>query len=103
MTARSRTRVLALVPDASREEVEAALGAPVDWCDDVGPFLARLAEQDWAAVLLCMDHASIDEVVARRIAASPRTGSLFLTSRDRTVDRVVAAERAGSVALLAHP
>jgi two-component system response regulator AtoC len=103
MTARSRTPVLALVPDASREEVEAALGAPVDWCDDVGPFLARLAEQDWAAVLLCMDHASIDEVVARRIAASPRTGSLFLTSRDRTVDRVVAAERAGSVALLAHP
>jgi DNA-binding NtrC family response regulator len=69
----------------------------------MGRFLARLGERSWAAVLLALDHPSVDEAVAARVSASPRVGALFLTSGQRTVERVVAAERAGAVALLSHP
>jgi DNA-binding NtrC family response regulator len=99
----SRPRVLALLPDAPREEAEDALGAPVEWCEELGRFLSRLGERRWAAALLSLEHPAVDETVAARVAASLPSGSLFLTSRERTVEQVVAAERAGSVALLSHP
>jgi DNA-binding NtrC family response regulator len=97
------TRVIALLPGASSDATQEALGARIEWCEDMGRFLARLGERNWAAVLLSLDHPSVDEAVAARVAASPRAGSLFLCSRLRTVERVVAAERAGAVALLSHP
>src|SRR5262245_65041549 len=50
-----------------------------------------------------MDHPAVDEAVAARVAESLSAGSLFVASTQRTVERVVAAERAGAVALLSHP
>jgi DNA-binding NtrC family response regulator len=76
---------------------------PIEWSEEMGHFLSRLGDRAWAAVLLALDHPSVDEALAARVAGSPKVGSLFLTSRSRTVERVVAAERAGAVALLSHP
>ena len=102
MTA-DRARVIALLPGASQQETETALGASIDWCDELGRFLSRLGERPWAAALLSLDHPAVDGAVAGRVSASLHAGSLFLTSRDRTIDRVLAAERSGAVALLSDP
>jgi DNA-binding NtrC family response regulator len=98
-----KARVLALLPGAPREQAEATLGVPVDWCDELGRFLSALGERAWAAALLWLDHPAVDEALAARVAGTLRAGSLFLTSLEKTVDRVIAAERAGAVALLSHP
>jgi DNA-binding NtrC family response regulator len=98
-----RARVIALLPGASKEETEEALGVDVDWCDELGRFLSRLGERGWGAALVSLEHPAVDEAVAGRVSGSLRAGSLFLTSRERTIARVLAAERAGAVALLSHP
>ena len=101
--AKDRPQVIALLPGASREEAQEALGVPVEWCEELAQFLSRLGTRRWGAAILTLDHPAVDEAVAARVAESLAAGSLFLASTQRTVERVVAAERAGAVALLSHP
>lgn len=96
-------RVLALLPDTERKEVERAVGVPLEWFEGPSEFLAALSERPWLVALLSLDHESVDERLAKRVAESAGAGSLFLTSSETSVEQVIAAERAGSVALLSHP
>jgi DNA-binding NtrC family response regulator len=95
--------VLAFLPDADREAVERGLGTAPRWCESTGDFLAALGEGAWAAILLRLDEDGVDAEVARRVTEAVPDVPLFLTSRETSVERVLAAERAGAVALLPHP
>jgi len=96
----TRSRVVAFLPGVSAGEVESALGAPVVWCGSVSELLAALAPGGWSVALVSFDHESVNETLLVRLAATEKRGALFLTGRVTSVDRVIAAERAGAVALL---
>jgi DNA-binding NtrC family response regulator len=96
-------KVIALLPGSHREDVEGALGAPVVWCAGATELLEAAAAGPWSVMLLALDHDAIDEVLVSRVAQADGAGAVFLTSVETSVDRVIAAERAGSVALLSHP
>lgn len=96
-------RVIALLPDVRREDVEECLDAAVVWCDGTSELLKAVAAGPWSVLLVSFDHEAIDETVVARVAQAEGAGAVFLTSRETSVDRVIAAERAGSVALLSHP
>lgn len=107
MTADARkageARVLACLPGAARHEVSEAIGGPVQWCESVGQFLAATRTHVWVAAILDWDQDSVEIELVRRVAEGGSVGALFLTSATTSVDRVLAAERAGAVALLPHP
>ncbi len=96
-------RLLAFLPDSDREKVERAVGASLEWFDEPSDFLSALSRSPWLIALLSLDHEAVDEVLAKRISESDGAGALFLTSNRTSVEQVLAAERAGSVALLSHP
>ncbi len=102
-TSTREPRVLALLPGTTRELIESALGVSVEWFEGPSEFLAALGERPWLVALLSLDHEAVDERLAKRIAESDSAGALFLTSSQTSVEQVIAAERAGSVALLPHP
>ncbi len=103
MQAARRPRTLALLPGTDRTGVERALGAPVQFSDGATEFLEELRKGSWLVALLSMDDDSVDERIAQRVAESGQAQALFLTSAQTSVERVIAAERAGAVALLSHP
>jgi two-component system response regulator HydG len=69
----------------------------------VGDFLGALGDQSWAALLLRFDEEGVDAELARRVAETAPGTPLFLCSGETSVERVLAAERAGAVALFPHP
>ncbi|MEX1257812.1 MAG: sigma-54 dependent transcriptional regulator [Gemmatimonadota bacterium] len=95
--------VLAFLPGADREAVEGGLGSNPRWCETAGDFLAALTERHWAAILLLLGDEGVETAVVRRVAEAAPSTPLFLASRETSVERVLAAERAGAVALLPHP
>jgi DNA-binding NtrC family response regulator len=94
---------VAFLPGASREVVESALGVRVTWCNTVTELLAALAPGGWSASLVSFDHEAVDESLLTRLAATDTRGALFLVARATSVDRVIAAERAGAVSVLSAP
>jgi two-component system response regulator HydG len=93
--------VLALIPGAPREAVEAVLNVPIRWCAGPEEFLDA-SGGDWAVFLLSLDHEAVDDALAKRIREARQEIPLFLTSRETSIERVIAAERAGAEALLPH-
>lgn len=83
--------------------LEAAVGVPIEATASVDAFLSAVGSAPWTAAILCLDHGAVDSRLASRVAGVPGAGALFLTSSDRSVSRVLEAERAGAVALLPHP
>ena len=99
----ARGRVVAFLPGTPPEAVESALGVPVAWCDTVSELLAALAPGGWSVALVSFDHDAVEETLLVRLAGTEKRGALFLLARATSVDQVIAAERAGAVALLVDP
>ena len=98
-----KTRVLAFLPGTEKETLERALGVPVEWFEGPSDLLAAMGKRSWLVAVLSLDHEAVDERLAQRVAESGGGGALFLTSSQASVEQVIAAERAGAVALLSHP
>jgi len=96
-------RLLALLPGVRRERVEVVLGHPIRWCTSTSEFLDALDEGRWHVLLLALDGDRADEALARRVYEQSDGAALFLISPGHTVERVLAAERAGAIALLPDP
>ena len=100
---RARGKVVAFLPGASHEAIESSIGAPVTWCETVSELLAAMSGGAWSVALVTFDHEAVDERLLERLSTTEKGGALFLVARATSVERVIAAERSGAVALLSDP
>ena len=100
---RARGKVVAFLPGVSHEAIESGVGVPVLWCHTVSELLAAMSRSAWSVALVTFDHDGVDERLLGKLSATEKGGALFLVARATSVERVIAADRAGAVALLSDP
>ncbi len=81
----------------------AAAGRRAEHTRTVGELLGRIAEGRWAATVLSFSAEHVDEELVTRLGEERRAGALLLTTPTFTLERAVAAERAGALGLLREP
>ena len=106
MTRNTRSRLLALVPEASADGVRegaSAVQMELELAPSAGVLLDHLGRGPWTATLLSLAVSPVDEALAVKIAAEPSAGALLLSSPGASLEAALLAERAGAVALLHEP
>jgi DNA-binding NtrC family response regulator len=105
-TAKERPRVLALPvagDTAAFQKVAAAAGVELVVASTLRELLGRLDERPWAATFVSFSVKPMDDRVAARIGEHANCGALVLTAPAVTLERALAMERSGAVALLREP
>ena len=99
-------RLLALAPAAARgalAEGAQRAGFELEHLTELAELLACLRSEEWEGTLLSLSVSSVDEPVARRVAAEANAGALLLSSPGLSLSLALASQRTGAVALLREP
>jgi len=95
--------VLAYLSTPDRKVAGEVLGEKLHSADTMARFLKSLGRGRWNAFIVSLEAEGVEEALVERIAGQYEDVPLFLTSRDGSVERVLAAEKLGAVALVPEP
>src|SRR5688572_18473251 len=99
-------RLLALVPRAEHAALARAgerVGLELTTVDTLPALLEHVAAAPWAATVVSMSVALVDEAVVERIAAQDGVGTLLISAPGVTMGLALLMRRTGAAAVLTEP